>query len=156
MHNLLSVDPLSPVWSSCPSVSLSLSVCQPVSAILRRQQQLLEPWRAGRGGRWRVNKKTKQNVANYLQSSGAYPISGRADEWGEESHMTNVVDTELVHEWETEREGERARALCEEGGREGTSMRVVYDERAITLQGKRLVGKKVGQVQNLINLASYI
>lgn len=38
---------------------------------------------------------------------------------GEESHMTNVVDMELVHEWETEREGGREEELERYVRREG-------------------------------------
>lgn len=44
------------------------------SAMLSRQQQLLERWR---GGRWRVKKR---KMASYLQSSNVYPISGQAGE----------------------------------------------------------------------------
>ncbi len=38
-----------------------------------------------RGVKNKQNKQ-KKNVASYLQSSGVYPISGQADEWGREPH----------------------------------------------------------------------
>lgn len=143
-------------------IILSICVSEPVSmlanltAILSRQQQLLEPWR---GGRWRINKK--KNVASYLQSSCVYPISGQADEWGREPH--DKRSRYGAGAWMRDREGGRKSLSAMWGGRreqvwEWFMMREPKRYRSET-EGRRVEGKKAWTSAgglNLISLVSYI
>lgn len=86
LHNLYACGTL----ESCVIIpSICLWACQyakQASAIFSRQQQLLEPSRAGK--RREVKSIANKRVARYLQSGGVYPISGQEGKWGEATWKT--------------------------------------------------------------------
>lgn len=70
-------------------IILSICVSEPVSMLANlchTEQTATVVGALKRRGVKNKQNKQKKNVASYLQSSGVYPISGQADEWGREPH----------------------------------------------------------------------
>lgn len=130
-NNLFSVDLLSPVWSSCHSIWACQYASEPLPC-WGRQQQFVGALKSRK--RREVKSKQKETWLTTYKAVGWIRSLAKQTNGGREPH--DKRSRYGPGAWMRDREGGRKSLSAMWGGREGTSMRVVHDEGAITLQYK--------------------